>query len=162
MKSPDREVFLNFPEYPAMNLEMVFVSSVQSNIFFDGTLASIKSHSIGRIHEARVSSEFDAARERGEIDVESRNAPDLLVKAIAFKRLDLVAIPKLVALWSAKKLQLRDKLVVLHPSLNSTPVYIAFSKRNVPESLAHRVSAIFKKYDQDGTHKKVISRYLKD
>jgi len=160
MKSKDRETFLNFPEQPVMVMKMVLIGSRQHTIHFDGSLKSIQSHSIGRIHKARVSPKFDAARERGELNVEGRNSADLLIKAVAHQRLDLIALPTLGALWSAEKLSLENNISVLSPPLNQTPVYIAFSKKKVPEAITKKISKLLLHYHQDGTYKKTVSRYI--
>lgn len=83
MKSKDREEFLYYPKQPVATLSQVLITALDSDIEFDGTMASLKNYSLGRIRNARVSPLFDAARENKELNVEERNFPQADVMCIA-------------------------------------------------------------------------------
>ncbi len=160
MKSADREVFLYYPTQPVVHLQMVLITAKGNSVTFDGTMASLRHYSIGRVRQARVSPAFDKAREEGIIQVQERNSFELLVKAAAFGRIDLAAVEKLVAFWSAQKHDLRYRIRVLEPILGSVPVYVAFSKKRLSQKTARDVGNILEQFHQDGTVDKLIQQYL--
>ena len=128
MKSEDRKQFLHFPTHSLGKFEIVLAGPAEGTEPFAGDLKVLRGKKVGRLRKARVSPEFDEARQRGVFVDEERGSVDLLVRAVAFKRLDYIAMDKRTLIDSAKRQKLLDEIVFFEPALGSIPVYLALSK----------------------------------
>ncbi len=123
-------------------------------------MVSLRNYSLARIRDAKVTPEFDLAREQGLIDVTDRTDADLLIKAAAFERVDGVAVARMAGLWSAKNQGLEKRVKVTRPILGAANVYIAFSKWRMPPEVADKMGELLKQYSEDGTLDRIEAHYI--
>lgn len=160
IKSKDRETFLSFPVKPLLNLEMILLTAKGSEVDYDGSIASLRPYQLGKVRKARVSPAFDKAIEQGKINVDERTDFNLLVSAAAYKRLDAVAMDRLLAIWIAKKKGVENLLKTLEPPLASAPVYLAMNKKRFSPAEMQELNQIFQQFEKDGTREKIIEKYI--
>ncbi len=158
--SEERESFLYYPSYPVWKMKMVLISSARNSIAYDGSMESLSNYSLARIRDAKVTPEFDLAREQGLIHVGDRTDADLLIRAAAYERVDGVTMARMAGLWSAKKQGLDKRIKVTRPILGAANVYIAFSKWRMPPEVADKMGELLKQYSEDGTLDRIEAQYI--
>jgi polar amino acid transport system substrate-binding protein len=160
MKSQDRLEIFHYPETELTRLEMVLFAEKNHETAYDGTLHSLAPYRIARLHKARISPAFDKAYEAGKLTVEGWDSPEQLIMAAAFKRVDMVAMDRLLGLWAAKTRNINKNIRVLSPPLGQVPVYIAFSKARVKRELVDRFSKALASLKQQNRFEALIKGYL--
>ncbi|MCW8914697.1 MAG: transporter substrate-binding domain-containing protein [Magnetovibrio sp.] len=129
LKSPDREVFLHYPEEPIANLTMVMIKNAHSPLSIE-KISDLNGKYVGRIRNARVTPEFDEAAQSKAFVLEQRSTFRQLALSVAHNRLDIAIGPELMLLWAAGESGVLNKIKTLDFPLGKAPVYLAISKKS--------------------------------
>lgn len=160
MYSKDREEYLIYPEQELFTLDMMFFKHRDTAIMFDGNYGSLTKYTIGKLRNARVSPEFDQAIESGLLDVDERSSVTTLMRAVARKRIDLVAIDYPTGMWMLENQNFSNDVKVLNHSLGQVATYLAFSKKRVKENIVVRLNSAMKTLVQNGRRQEILRSYI--
>lgn len=160
MYSEDREAFLSYPEQELFTLNMMFFKHLDTVVEFSGDYASIQSHTIGKLRNARVSPSFDKAVENGLLKVDERSSVTTLMRAVARKRLKLVALDYPTGMWVLKNKQLTDNVEVLSHSLGRVKTFLAFSKEKVNQDVIFQFNRSMENLVKNGRRQETLRSYI--
>jgi polar amino acid transport system substrate-binding protein len=160
MKTADREQLLWYPEEPLLSLRMSLFKAKNATVAWDGIMDSLQNANIAVVREAKVSPDFDQVVDSGLFNVEKRTDFDLVMKAVAARRVDYGAADQLMGLWAAKNYGILNQVEVAKPYLEEVPVYIAFSKEKVNAEFVSRFNDALLIFKAEGGVQKIIDSYF--
>jgi len=159
-KLPERERFLAFSNEPLTIRVIAFFARPESTERFDGDLAAMRDVRIGVITGTSYGENFDAAVRDGVLrNVERTNSIESNLRKLVFGRVDLVPSYRIVALDTARRLQLLAQIREISPPLDSVPTYLAFTKVRDLRKWSNDFDAAMASMKQDGTYDRIIQRY---
>ncbi len=160
MKTADREQSLWYPEEPLLSLRMSLFKSKNEKVAWDGVMGSLQNARIAVVRGAKVSPDFDHVMDSDLFKVEKRTNFDLVMMAVAARRVDYGAADQLMGLWAAKNYGILNQVEVAKPYLESVPVYIAFSKEKVDAEFVSRFNDELLMFKAEGGVQKIIDSYF--
>ena len=160
MKTADRERLLWYPEEPLLSLRMSLFKAKNTKPAWNGVMDSLQNTHIAVVRGAKVSPDFDQVVGSGLFNVEKRTNFDLVMKAVAAKRVDYGAADELMGLWAAKHHGILNQVEVAKPYLEAVPVYIAFSKEKVDAEFVSRFNDELLMFKVEGGVQKIIDSYF--
>lgn len=160
MKTPERERLLWYPEEPLFSLRMSLFKAKDADVAWNGKMESLHNTRIAVVRGAKVSPDFDQAMERGLFNVEERTDFDLVIRAVAARRVDYGAADQLMGLWAAKNNGILNKIKVAEPFLEAVPVYITFSKEKVDADFVARFNDALLTFKAEGGVQRIIDSYF--
>lgn len=160
MYSKDREAFLFYPEQELFTLNMVFFKHQETDIDFSGDYGSLKNYTIGKLRNARVSPEFDKAVEDGLLKVDERSSVTTLMRAVARKRLKLVALDYPTGMWVLKNENLTKNVKVLSHSLGRVKTFLAFAKDAVSQETILQLNSSMENLVENGRRQEILRSYI--
>ncbi|MEO5795751.1 MAG: transporter substrate-binding domain-containing protein [Rhodoferax sp.] len=158
---PEREAFLAYTNVPVITQVEVFFAHADSNIRFDGNLATLANAKIGVILGTSYGPEIDSLLKNGVWrQVTDTNSVESLVAMLSAKRIELAPSYRYVFLDAAKRASAMDKIKELMPPVQSIPSYLAFhKKRDYTQTIAEFDKALGS-MKADKSFDAIYSKYL--
>ena len=148
----ERESFLHYPQhYPAESLLNLIVPA-ESEVAFDGNLSSLEGHDVGAVLGWTYEL-FRAPIRIGRIDFVDES---LLVRNVALGRVGFgIGNPRSLVRYAVDQ-GLTDRIRLLEPPVERTPLYTAFSKKTGHDLVAERFSAALARFKQTRRYQEIM------
>lgn len=151
----ERESFLHYPEhYPTESLLSLMVP-VDSKLDFDGNPSALAGYDVGAVLGWTYSL-FEEPLRIGRLDFVDEK---VLVQNVALGRIDAgIGNPTSLSKY-ADDLGVTERIRLLHPPVERTPLYTAFSKKPGHDRLAERFSSALAKFKDTPHFQEILHRY---
>ena len=151
----EREAFLHYPQhFPAESLLSLMVRA-DSSMTFDGDFSVVEGHDIGAVLGWTYGL-FRKPLEIGRIDVGDER---VLVRNVALGRIDIgIGNPTSLAKYAVDQ-GLRDRIRLLEPPVERTPLFTAFSKKPGHDGMARRFSAALEGFKDTKSYSEIMHRH---
>lgn len=160
IKTPEREGYMLFGSEPLLVEGISLVVLKESGITWRGDLRSLSEYAFGGIRGFHYGADWDAAIASGMIaKLELAVDPLMNVRKLLAKRYDICIGDPLNVLYYAKQMRQINRVEVLHPPIESTKVYLAFSKINNLGKLAAQFDDAMRAMRKDGTYDRIIKTF---
>jgi polar amino acid transport system substrate-binding protein len=168
----EKEERKDYAEYSAEILmdESVSLFVVEdSNILFNGDLSQLKDYRFGVRQDFSYGSQFDQAVANKVLTKITRSVhPQQLLEMLYFQQIDILigdkySIPYLNKKIRAKipsRINLYQNIKRLTPDVQSTPTYLAFSKKSKFTELRERFDRTLVEMKEDGTYARIIMKFI--
>ncbi|NRD73190.1 transporter substrate-binding domain-containing protein [Shewanella sp. VB17] len=167
-KNAERQTYLDFSHVSLMNEVVSFFVVEDSKIRFDGDLAQLSQYHFGARQDYSYGSEFDGAVTDKVISNLSLYVElERLLLELCTGELDIVIGERHVVAYresllkglKTHSIKRCKKIKELSPSVQSTPAYIAFSKKRELIDIRDNFDKILTKMKQDGSYQKIIDEF---
>ena len=157
-KTPEREVYLSYPEQALCYEENSFFVKKNSQISYFGNLEDFKSYAIGVVNGFSYGEIFDHATY-----LKKYLAPDdeHLLKMLLINRFKIGIGNKYVVSYHANNMGELDNITFLKPSMfERNPLYVGFSKaRPEYEELTIKFSEALETLKKTGQYQRILQKY---
>ena len=169
LKKSEREKFADYSKVVLMSEIASFFVLKDSNITFDGDLNKLKDYTFGVRQDFSYGPKFDQAIKKNVINKISKSiyAEKLLVM-LSYGRIDIIIGDKYGIPYLYQKMRLNKEdgdlkrykdIKRLSPDVQSTPAYMAFSKKRNLSKLRDNFDKVLLEMKKDGTYSKIIKNW---
>ncbi|MCP4672764.1 MAG: transporter substrate-binding domain-containing protein [Desulfobacula sp.] len=169
LKKPEREKFADYSKVVLMSESVSFFVLKDSNITFDGDLNKLKDYTFGIRHDFSYGPKFDQTIKNNVITKISKliYAEKLLVM-LSYGRIDILIGDKYSIPYQYQKMRSNKEdrnfkrykdIKRLSPDIQSTPAYIAFSKKSNLSKVRDDFDKVLLEMKNDGTYSKIIKTW---
>ncbi|MGD9364393.1 MAG: transporter substrate-binding domain-containing protein [Desulfobacteraceae bacterium] len=155
-KNPERELFLDYSGEILIPQMVAFYARKDSQIAYGGNLEELKRFKIGVVSTISYGQKFD--RSRPMLKVESTATLEQNFSKMMLGRIDLVISNVYSAEIVIDKLNIADRIKRLHPSVESVPSYIAFSKMKKLTPLLNDFDRKLIELKKSGVYDEIINK----
>ncbi len=127
-KTPKRTEQYIFSEKPIFTFEMAVFTKTQFKGKIDNNLSALHGKNVGTLRNIIVSPTFTKAQQNNLFTHDVRDSYALLAVAVARERLDAFVGERKMGNWGIRSQELSDEISANGESINTMPVYIAYSK----------------------------------
>lgn len=157
-KAPESEGIYTYVPTPLIVDRTVLVVKGDSLITFDGDLKRMHNYTLGTLIGSSILEPYTRGGTLTRID-DSLSLEEALKKLTSHRGLDILVYSDLSIQFTAKQLNLSDKIQLLSKPLSETPVHLAFTTKKDMKDLASKFDAELNKMIQDGTYDTILSSY---
>lgn len=160
-KTDEREQFLDYSNMVLMPQTLSVWVRKESEIGFDGTMASLAKTDIGLVEGISYGPIVDEAVKAGQllsldyVPESSNNISQLLGK-----RIDAVIMNKYGAMHHLKLFNALEEVEELQPAISSVPSFIAFSKKSDLAELRDAFDGVLEEMITSGEYQAIIDAYF--
>lgn len=155
-RTDEREQFLNFPETGLIDEANNFFTSNANPISYSGKLADVTNHKVGVIDNYSYGEEFDTADFTDKTIV---NNIEQLILLVQNERVELGLGNLQVVSYSAKKMDVADKIHFFDPPVTIIPLFIGFSKKRVNQDFVNQFNEQLQKFKATKAYEEIIQAY---
>ncbi|MGF1742509.1 transporter substrate-binding domain-containing protein [Vibrio profundum] len=161
LKKSEREEYTTYPDVPIIYESVALFVNYDSEINYEGSLASIAQYKICQVRGYSLGDKWDSAIKNGVIsNVDLASSSELNLKKLLYHRCQILVDEDAVVHSLLNNLgYLPEDISAIH-HLTRNPSYLAFAKTEHGKQLAQQVSPLIKKMRRDGTIQKIVERYL--
>lgn len=156
-KNAERERYLDYSNQVLFPQVVYFYKNRDSNIEFNGDMASLQQKRIGIVSTISYGLVFDQARSNFILDKAHKLEHNF--QKLLMNRVDLVPSNIYVAEHTLRRLNLGDKIVRMPPKIESVPSYIAFSKKRHLTELRDQFDKQLASMKASGKYGTIITNY---
>lgn len=155
--NPEREKIYTFSKSVLFPITVQFFKRRDSDIKFDGNLASLEEYSIGVVNKFSYGKKFDMARKDKILkNIHPANNHLNLVSQLAGKRVELIVGSSYVLDNVIEKTGNKSKIIAISPPLSDANVYNAFTKKRDMTMVSKRMDDALLSMKKDGTFSRII------
>ncbi|MEW5774627.1 MAG: transporter substrate-binding domain-containing protein [Thermodesulfobacteriota bacterium] len=154
--TPERAEYTLYPEEHISTSRTVLFTAADKAVPFAGDLAHLQGLKIGVILGFSYGEAFDNAEF---LDKEPAVDVNILINRVVSGRNDLAAENQAVAMASAARLGVRDKLRFLEPPIHTQKLYVGFSKARGHERLAAEFSRALAAFKASPRYREILRAY---
>ncbi|WP_295898641.1 ABC transporter substrate-binding protein [uncultured Vibrio sp.] len=160
-KNDERESFADYSKEVLFDQNITFLTTKDNDTEYDGDFKTISQKTICVVNKISYGVRFDQAI-KGRIlkSIVTTNSAKQCARMLAAGRVDMWVNNQYGAMELAKSLSYLSKLKVLEPPVQSTPSYIAFSKKRNLNDVRDKFDVAIKEMKQDGTFSALIEDYF--
>lgn len=158
-KTPEREKFTFYSNEIVLHQKMLLWVRRDSDIVFDGNLASLGKYRVGIVRKTSYGSKMDAAIKSHKLNVYESYTIDETINLLLNRRIDIWVSNYFGAVFELNKHNLQDQVKELGPPIEIIPTYIGFSKKRNLESLRNEFDRAFRKLKKSGKYEEILNRY---
>ncbi len=151
----EREAFLHYPQHFPAESKLNLIVPSNSELKLDGNPLALEGHDIGAVHGWSYGLLNDSP-EIGRIDFSTE---EILVRNVALGRIDIAIGNPTSLLKFAKDLGVENRIRIIDPPAESTPLYTAFTKKPGHKDLAQQFSAALAKFKQTPEFREIMNRH---
>jgi polar amino acid transport system substrate-binding protein len=159
VKTPERESFLFYPERPIDHFDFSIFTHNNNTLEFTGDLEQLRGLTIGKILGGKMHPNYHKALAQGVFLEERRRTIDQLSKGVSLGRIDAFTMPKLMGLWSIKKLKITN-LKVHDKPYGVASVFIALSKKSQNKDVWQVLLSEIERMIDSGEYQKITDNYI--
>lgn len=157
-KTPERELFLIFPESEIIMEDNSFFTLKSNTLSFSGNLNDIINRHIGVVENYSYGEAFDKKNIQHKTMAESG---DQLIQLVLNKRVEMGIGNTMVTTYLAKKRNAADKIKFLSPPVAESPLYIGFSKKKVSAEFVTQFNKFLQDFKSTRDYSEIIAKYNK-
>lgn len=162
IKTKDRMEFMDFStEILMIETTSLFVLE-SSNITFEGDLSKLKNYTFGIRKDFSYGKIFDNALKNNVITnyVIQIYDNNRLLDLLATKKIDIYVGDNYSTLYQYQISGIVEKIKKLTPDVESTPTYVAFSKKRELTKIREQFDFTLAELKSDGTYNKIIEEWI--
>ena len=159
VKTQERENFLIYPDRPIDHFDFSIFTHKDSTLEFTGNLEQLRGLAIGKILGGKMHPNYHKALAQGVFLEEKRRTMDQLSKGVSLGRIDAFTMPKMMGLWSIKKLKINN-LKVYEKPYGVAPVFIALSKKSQKKEVWLALLGEIERMIDSGEYQKITEAYI--
>jgi polar amino acid transport system substrate-binding protein len=160
VKTPEREQTLLYSDETLIPLVVSLFVRKDALISYDGNLAKLSEYRFGVVNQFSNGLLFDSAVKEGMLkNVEVASNTDSNVKKLMAGRIDIMVNNRHGALFFLSKNNALDKVVELHPDIDHSPSYLAFTRKHDMTKVRDAFDRALASMKSDGTYQRIIERF---
>lgn len=161
-KTHERTQFADYIDQVLFDQAVSFFMKKGNTIKYQGDMASLKQYSFCVVIDISYGAKFDrAVKDKVLTKIYQTRSAQQCVKMLLQGRVDLWVNNLFGALWVAKSMGVSSEIVALEPAIQSTPSYIAFSKKNGLIDVRDKFDRAIQQMKQDGTYQSTVEDYFR-
>ncbi|RDH42791.1 amino acid ABC transporter substrate-binding protein [Zooshikella ganghwensis] len=159
-KTPERELFADYSNEVLIDQVISLYTLKKHPIKFDGNLTALARYRFGVVRKVSYGDTFDRALKDDVIKfIMISNSGESNFQILLIGRVDIVVSNQHGAKYILTELGSQNKVKELNPPLQSTPSYIAFSKKRKLTNIRDQFDKVLKEMKEDGGYQAIIDRY---
>ncbi len=169
LKKPEREKFADYSKVVLMSESASFFVLKDSNITFNGDLNKLTDYAFGVRQDFSYGPKFDQAIKNNVINKISKKVyAEQLLLMLSSGHIDILIGDKYGIPYLYQKMRLNKKnkdlkrykdIKSLSPDVQSTPAYMAFSKKRNLSKVRDHFDKVLLEMKKDGTYSKIIKNW---
>jgi len=155
-KTREREAYYYYPSRGCAVAEVLFFTWKDFNIDYTGNFQELIPYNIGIVEEYFYGDDFDNANY---LLKDVSPSDEALMEKFSKGRFKIGVGTRRVIEFYAQKFGIRDKIKFLEPPLVIKSLYIAFSKKKIPQEFVNTFSSALEKMEKQGKYSEILSKY---
>ncbi len=159
-RTSEREAYGVFPKESLLSGTISFFSLSDASYRYTGDLASLSHCRVGTDRGSSYGDVFDEAVRSGQLRIIESDTPDISLRALITKRVDLYLVDDYVAWHLARKNGVTSRIRRLTPPFAATvPAYLMFTRKKDLSKVMARFDATLAELKRNGTIDRIIRKY---
>jgi len=160
-RTSERETYGVFPKESLLSGTISFFTLTDSTIRYTGNLDSLSSYRVGTDRGSSYGDMFDEAVRSRKLNIIESDVPDISLRALITKRVDLYLVDDYVAWHLARKNGVTNRIKRLAPPFApAVPAYLMFTRKKDHSKVMARFDATLAELKRNGTIDKLIKKYI--
>ena len=157
-KTPDRQLFLIFPENNLIMESNNFFTLTSNPLTYSGNLDDVVEYSVGVVESYSYGEEFD---KKSIPQKTVAKTGEQLLQQVLNKRVDIGIGNSMVITYLANQTNAADKIKFLSPSVTESPLYIGFSKKTTSVDFVTKFNKSLQEFKATKAYSVIIEKYNK-